>query len=51
MYDLVINSLIKIFNDQAYTNLAISNTLKNAAFSENEKKLYTKLVYGVVDKK
>ncbi len=51
MYDLVINSLIKIFNDQAYTNLTISNTLKNAAFSENEKKLYTKLVYGVVDKK
>lgn len=51
MFNQVITSLIAIFNENAYINIVINNTLKNYSFNENEKKLYTKLVYGVVENK
>ncbi len=51
MFNQVINSLIAIFSGNAYTNIEINNTIKQNHFTDNEKKLYTKLVYGVVENK
>ncbi len=51
MFNKVINTLVSIFNEGAYTNIIISNTIKNSNFTDSEKKLYTKLVYGVVENK
>lgn len=51
MFSKVINTLVSIFNEGAYTNIAISNTINNASFNDSDKKLYTKLVYGVVENK
>ncbi len=44
-------SLIEIFNEDAYVNITVNNTIKNAKFNDYDKKLYTRLVYGVVEKK
>ena len=51
MFNKVINTLVSIFNEGAYTNIIVSSTINNSNFNETEKKLYTKLVYGVVENK
>lgn len=51
MFNQIIDSLIHIINDGAYINLEISNTIQQENFSPHEKKFYTKVVYGVVEKK
>ena len=51
MFNKVINTLVSIFNEGAYTNIIVSNTINSSNFNDNEKKLYTKLVYGVVENK
>ena len=51
MFNKVINTLVSIFNEGAYTNIIVSNTINSSNFNDTEKKLYTKLVYGVVENK
>lgn len=51
MFQSVIESLIQILHQDGFTNLVVSHTLSSTTFTEHEKKLYTKLVYGVVEHK
>lgn len=51
MFKAIIRSLISILNDGSYTNITINNTILENNFSDYEKKLYTKIVYGVVENK
>ena len=51
MFNKVINTLVSIFNEGAYTNIIVSSTINSSNFNDTEKKLYTKLVYGVVENK
>lgn len=51
MFNYVINSVVSILKDDAFTNIVISDTIKNANFDDSKKRLYTKLVYGVVENK
>ena len=51
MFNKVINTLVSIFNEGAYTNIIVSNTINTSNFNDSDKKLYTKLVYGVVENK
>lgn len=51
MLQKVIESLVQILNQDGYTNIVVSDTIKHANFTDYEKRLYTKLVYGVVENK
>lgn len=51
MFQSVIESLIQILHQDGYTNLVVSHTLASTSFTEHEKRLYTKWVYGVVEHK
>lgn len=51
MFKKTIETLVNIFNDGAYINIAINNGIINSKFDDKEKRLYTKLVYGVVENK
>lgn len=51
MFKEVIESLVKIFNEDAYLNLTVSSCLNMHNYSEHDAKLYTKLTYGVVENK
>ena len=51
MLQKVIESLVQILNQEGYTNIVVSDTIKHANFTDYEKRLYTKLVYGVVENK
>lgn len=51
MFQQAIDSLIKIFNENAYSNLVVNHTIERSRFTDEEKKLYTKIVYGVVENK
>ncbi len=49
----IINSLIKIFNENAYLNITINNVLKSreATYTDHDKKLYVRVTSGVVENK
>ncbi len=51
MYQAIVDSLVRIFNEDAYLNKIISNELEKSSFSEFEKRLFTKIIYGVVENK
>ena len=51
MLQKVIESLVQILNQDGYTNIVVSDTIKHTNFTDYEKRLYTKLVYGVVENK
>lgn len=51
IYKIMIDSLIRIFNEDAYLNKIISNIVEDEKYSIHERKLYAKLVYGVVENK
>ncbi len=51
MYQVIVNSLVKIFNEDAYLNKVVSAELEKNKFSDLEKRLYTKITYGVVENK
>lgn len=51
MYKDLINMLIQIFNQDAYLNLTLSSYLSESKLNDHQKKLFTKIVYGVCDKK
>ena len=49
--DKLVDTLVKIFNEDAYINNTISNVISNNKFTPYEKKIFTKVVYGVVENK
>lgn len=51
MFLKIIESLRQILSENAYINIVVNNTIEKNAFSEYEKKLYTKIVYGVIENK
>lgn len=51
MFTKAIDSLVQILHNDGFTNLVVNDTIKNNSFTDYEKKLYTKLVYGVVENK
>ena len=42
MFKDIINSLIKIFNEDAYLNLTINSVINSRNFSDHDKKIYVK---------
>ena len=51
MFNAILKSLITILYENAYTNIIVNQTIKHNHFTDYEKRLYTKIVYGVVEKK
>ncbi len=51
MYKLALDVIIKIINEHAYTNIIVSQTIENNNLVDHEKRLFTKIVYGVVENK
>lgn len=51
MFNKIINSVTMILKNQAYTNIIINETLQKNSFSDNQKNIYTKIVYGVIENK
>ena len=49
MWKVLVDDLVKIFNEDAFINLVIKERIDN--LKEEEKKLYTKILYGVVENK
>lgn len=51
MFKDIINSLIKIFNEDAYLNLIINSVINSRNFTDHDKKIYVKVTCGVVENK
>lgn len=51
MYKRLATDLIKIFNDNAYLSIVLDNAITELKLSFNDKKVYTKVLYGVVENK
>lgn len=49
MWRKLVDDLVKIFNEDAFINLVIKERVES--LKEEEKKLYTKILYGVVENK
>ena len=49
MYKRLALDLVKIFNDQAYLSIVLDGTIKELKLSLNDKKVYTKVLYGVCE--
>ena len=51
MYKRLATDLVKIFNDDAYLSIVLDNAITELKLSFNDKKVYTKVLYGVVENK
>lgn len=51
MYQIIVDSLVRIFNEDAYLNKVISSELEKNQFNDLERRLFTKITYGVVENK
>lgn len=51
MYKRLATDLVKIFNDNAYLSIVLDNAITELKLSFNDKKVYTKVLYGVVENK
>lgn len=51
MYKNLISDLVKIFNDGAYLSITLDNSLKSLNLNDADRKIYTKILYGVVENK
>lgn len=49
--EAALKALYEIEYNGAYSNMAVKAALKNSGMSDNDKALFTALVYGTVDKK
>lgn len=49
MYKEIAEDLIEIFNNKAYLSIVVDSRMKK--INDNDKKLYTKIIYGVCEKK
>ena len=47
---VALNVLLKIANEGAYSNIALSNELSNTDLSNQDKALATAIIYGVLDR-
>lgn len=50
MYQLAQEAIIKIINDGGYVNIVISDFIKNSELTDHERRLFTRIVYGTVEK-
>ncbi len=50
MYQLAQSAITKIINNGGYVNLVISDIIKNNELTDHERRLFTRIVYGTVDK-
>ncbi|MGL4570956.1 MAG: 16S rRNA (cytosine(967)-C(5))-methyltransferase RsmB [Clostridium sp.] len=48
---IALKVLNRVFNDGAYSNLALSNELNNSTLSDKDKALVTEIVYGTIRRK
>ena len=48
---MAVEALLKVNNDNAYSNITLNNLLKNSDASDNDKALATALFYGVLDRR
>ena len=51
MYSVELNSIDKIFQGSGFINIVVNEAIKRENFDEYRTKLYTKIVYGVVENK
>ena len=51
MYKRLALDLVKIFNEKAYLSIVLDNAIKELKLSLNDKKVYTKVIYGVCENK
>lgn len=51
MYKRLAIDLVKIFNEKAYLSIVLDNAVKELKLDLNEKKVYTKIIYGVCEKR
>jgi len=51
MYKGIIDSLIEILNHDAFLNITVSDYIRKHNLSSHEKSVFTKIIYGVCDKK
>ena len=51
MYKRLALDLVKIFNEKAYLSIVLDNAIKELKLSLNDKKVYTKIIYGVCENK
>ena len=49
MYKRLAQDLVKIFNEQAYLSICLDNSIKELNLNNNDKKVYTKVIYGVCE--
>ena len=50
MYQLARDAITRIINEEAYTNLVVSEVIEKHSLTEHERRLFTKIVYGTVEK-
>ncbi|MBO5725844.1 MAG: 16S rRNA (cytosine(967)-C(5))-methyltransferase RsmB [Clostridia bacterium] len=48
---MAVEALLKVNNENAYSNITLNNLLKNSDASDNDKALATALFYGVLDRR
>ena len=50
MYQLAEKAITKIINESGYVNIVISDVIKNSELTDHERRLFTRIVYGTVEK-
>lgn len=50
MYQLAQEAITKIINEGGYTNLVVSDSIMSSKLTDHERRLFTKIVYGTVEK-
>ncbi len=51
MYKRLAIDLVKIFNERAYLSIVLDNSIKELKLEISDKKVYTKILYGVCEKR
>ena len=51
MYKQLILDLVKIINEDGYLSIVLDNSIKTLKLEDHDRRLYTKILYGVVEKK
>ncbi|MBQ8293501.1 MAG: 16S rRNA (cytosine(967)-C(5))-methyltransferase RsmB [Bacilli bacterium] len=50
MYQLAVLTITKIINEAGYINLVVSDSIEKEKLTDHERRLFTKIVYGTVEK-
>ena len=51
MYTLELEAISEIIGAGGYTNIVVDKMLKSANFTDSRKRLFTRIVYGVIENK